>query len=77
VRLGPQRSAVEDTDWHRLAEDRFAAETADALYRLAHAHRFQRLVVVALPEVLGTLRKSMPRYLIERAFPDGLQSPAQ
>jgi protein required for attachment to host cells len=26
---------VEDTDWHRLAEDRFAVETADALYRLA------------------------------------------
>jgi protein required for attachment to host cells len=33
VRIGPTRSAVEDTDWHRLAEERFAVETGDALYR--------------------------------------------
>ena len=66
ARLGPQRSAIEDTDWHRLAEDRFAAEIADALYRLAHAHRFQRLIVVAPPRVLGTLRKSFHKEVRER-----------
>src|SRR5215831_12190488 len=35
-----------------------AVEIADALYRLAHAHCNQRLIVVVPPEVLGTLRKS-------------------
>ena len=50
-RLGPRRSSVEDTDWHQLAEDRFAVEIADALYRLAHANRFQRLIIVAPPKV--------------------------
>src|SRR5262245_50540846 len=34
------RSAVEQTDWHRLAEERFAGEIADRLYRMAHAHEF-------------------------------------
>jgi protein required for attachment to host cells len=66
ARLGPRRSAVEETDWHRLAEDRFAAEIADALYRLAHAQRFQRLIVVAPPKVLGTLRQSFHKEVRER-----------
>ncbi|MGQ0836399.1 MAG: host attachment family protein [Gammaproteobacteria bacterium] len=49
------RSAFDQTDWHQLAEDRFAVEIADALYRLAHADRFQKLVAIAPPKVLGTL----------------------
>jgi protein required for attachment to host cells len=56
ARLGPQRSAVKDTDWHQLAEDRFALEVADALNRLALANRFQKLILVAPPKVLGNLR---------------------
>jgi protein required for attachment to host cells len=66
ARIGPARSAVEDTDWHRLAEDRFAVETADALYRLAHANHFQRLIVVAPPKVLGTLRKAFHKEVQDR-----------
>jgi len=66
ARLGPQRSAVEDTDWHQLAEERFAVEVADALYRLAHANHFQRLIVVAPPEVLGTLRKAFHKEVRDR-----------
>jgi protein required for attachment to host cells len=65
-RVGPQRSAVEDTDWHRLAEDRFAAEIATALYRLAHANHFQRLIVVAPARVLGTLRKAFHKEVRDR-----------
>jgi len=65
-RLGPARSAVESTDWHRLPEERFAVEVAEALYQLAHANRFQRLVVVAPPKVLGTLRKSFHKEVRER-----------
>lgn len=59
ARLGTRRSAVEDTDWHRLAEDRFAVEIAEALYRLAHAKQIDRLIVVAPPKLLGTLRKAL------------------
>jgi protein required for attachment to host cells len=53
---GNARSAIEETDWHQLAEDRFAEEIADALYRMAHAQQFDELVVVAPPKVLGVLR---------------------
>jgi protein required for attachment to host cells len=65
-RFGPQRSAVEETDWHRLAEERFAVEIAHALYRLAHANHFQRLVVVAPAKVLGTLRKAFHQEVQDR-----------
>lgn len=66
ARIGPTRSALQDTDWHRLAEERFAVETADALYRLAHANHFQRLIVVAPPKVLGTLRKAFHKEVQDR-----------
>jgi protein required for attachment to host cells len=61
-----QRSATEETDWHQLAEDRFASDIADALYRSAHANEFQRLIIVAPPKVLGTLRKTLHKEVIER-----------
>jgi len=64
--LGAQRSAVEDTDWHRLAGDRFALEIADALYHLAHTNHYQRLIVVAPSRVLGTLRKAFHKEVQER-----------
>ncbi|HVY82549.1 MAG TPA: host attachment family protein, partial [Steroidobacteraceae bacterium] len=35
------RGAIEPTDWHQLAEDRFASDIAGALYQQAHANRFQ------------------------------------
>ena len=54
--VGSTRSAVEQTDWHRQAEERFAAQVADLLYRMAHAHTFDHLVVIAAPKVLGNLR---------------------
>jgi len=60
------RSAFDQTDWHQLAEDRFAVEIADALYGLARADRFQHLVVIAPPRVLGTLRKAFHRDVSER-----------
>jgi protein required for attachment to host cells len=53
---GVSRSAVEQTDWHQQAEERFAEAIADMLYRMAHAHAFDELVVVAPPKVLGNLR---------------------
>ncbi len=63
---GHSRSAVEDTDWHQLAEDRFATLVAEALYRAAHAHRFEHLVVVAPPRVLGNLRSAFRKEVSDR-----------
>jgi protein required for attachment to host cells len=61
-----QRSAVEQTDWHRLEEERFAHEIAAALYRLAHANAFSHLVVVAPPKVLGNLRAAFHQEVSKR-----------
>jgi protein required for attachment to host cells len=63
---GAPRGAMEETDWHQLAEDRFANEIAETLYRSAHANRFERLIIVAPPRVLGTLRKALHKEVLER-----------
>ncbi len=60
------RSAMEETDWHRLGEERFAGEIATTLYRLAHANKFEALVVVAPPKVLGNLRKAFHKEVVDR-----------
>ena len=54
-----QRSAVEQTDWHQLEEDRFAGSIAEALYKAAQAGAYERLIIVAPPKVLGELRRVM------------------
>ena len=54
---GPGRSAYEDTDFHQLEEDRFAAETAEMLKKRALRNDFDSLIVVAPPRTLGELRK--------------------
>lgn len=54
-----QRSALDDTDWHELAKERFAADLADKLYDYAHKGRFERIVLVAAPQVLGDLRPEL------------------
>ncbi|MEM9796608.1 MAG: host attachment family protein [Pseudomonadota bacterium] len=57
---GPgQKSKYEDTDFHELQKERFAADLSDRLYKMAHAGRFTRLVLVASPQVLGVLRDEM------------------
>src|SRR5205814_7909050 len=63
---GTARSAMEETDWHRLGEERFAAELAATLYRLAHANKFEALVVIAPPKVLGNLRKAFHKEVVDR-----------
>jgi protein required for attachment to host cells len=79
---GTPRSAVEQTDWHSQAEDRFAAEVAQVLYKKAHEHDFEQLIVVAPPRTLGTLRSAfrkevaqkvraeIPKDLTAHALPD-------
>ena len=51
------RSSVTETDFHRLEEDRFAADAAEMLKKRALAHKFEKLIVVAPPKTLGELRK--------------------
>ena len=55
----PQRSAVQDTDWHELEKERFASDLADHLYQYAHKHAFKRLVLVASRVVLSQLREEL------------------
>jgi protein required for attachment to host cells len=62
---GP-RNNIEPTDWHQISEDRFAREIADKLYDLAHQQRFRCLLIVAPPKVLGQLRKSMHKEVLDR-----------
>jgi protein required for attachment to host cells len=54
---GAGRSAYEEVDFHQLAEDRFAAETAEMLKRRALKNEFDSLIVVAPPRTLGELRR--------------------
>ncbi len=61
-----QRSAVGDTDWHRMEEEKFAGELADHLYRAAHRNEFEQLIVVAPPRVLGELRDSFHKEVKSR-----------
>lgn len=54
-----QRSALDDTDWHELAKERFASELAETLYKRVHAGEIKRLILVASPSVLGDLRQEL------------------
>ncbi|MBS0421128.1 MAG: host attachment protein [Proteobacteria bacterium] len=56
---GASKSALEETDWHQLAEDRFAMDVAEALYRKSHDQNFQHLVIVAPPRALGSMRGAL------------------
>lgn len=53
------RGAIEQTDFHQRAEDRFATEVADVLHRSAQQGEFQKLVLMAPPDSLGVLRKHL------------------
>lgn len=60
------RSAVADTDWHRIAKDRFADEIAKRLYKFAHRGDFKKIVLVAPPVVLGEMRKQFHKEVSDR-----------
>ena len=64
--VGPGRSAYDEADSRQVGEDRFAAQTADRLNRMALENRFRSLVVVAPPRTLGELRRSYHDELVKR-----------
>lgn len=54
---GGARSSFEQTDFHQIEEDRFAAQAADLLKRRALRNDFASLIIVAPPKTLGEMRK--------------------
>ena len=60
------RSSMQETDYHQMEEDRFAAETADLLKKRALAQEFESLVIVAPPKTLGELRKHYHKEVADR-----------
>ena len=64
--FGDHKSAVQETDWHRVEKERFAREIAERLYRAAHRGDYERLVIVAPPMVMGEMRKELHREVSER-----------
>ena len=64
---GPgQMSALDDTDWHELAKERFAKDLSDKLYADAHKGAFEQLVIAASPQVLGVLRSEMHKEVTDK-----------
>ncbi len=64
--MGAGRSAYEETDFHQLEEDRFAAETAALLKKRALENDFESLIIVAPPRTLGELRKNYHKEVAQR-----------
>lgn len=60
------KSAVSDTDWHRVEKERFAHEIAERLYKMAHRGAFENIVLVAPPLVLGEMRKELHKEVADR-----------
>lgn len=62
------RSAVSVADWHQLAEDDFASDLAEMLYKRAHKGKFNAVVLVAAPAVLGVVRKQLHKEVSDRVI---------
>lgn len=56
--VGSARSSVEQADPHVAAEDKFLVELARDLLAEAEKSEVRRLIIVAAPRALGTLRKT-------------------
>jgi protein required for attachment to host cells len=56
--VGPGRSSVTQTDWHKLEEQKFAHEVASTLEKLVRDGKIKALIVVAPPRALADLRKA-------------------
>lgn len=63
---GAARSATQETDWHELEEQRFAATVAGKLNAAAGAKQFDDLIVVAPPRTLAELRKHWSKDLQDK-----------
>jgi protein required for attachment to host cells len=55
------RSAVEPTDWHEIAKDRFAKQVCAALEDVVRQRAAPAVVIVAPPHILADLRRALHR----------------
>ena len=63
---GYGRPAVDQTDYHQQAEDRWARDAAGELNRRVLAHDFESLAIIAPPRLLGELRKHLHKEVERR-----------
>lgn len=63
---GSARSAMAQTDFHQLDEDRFAAGVAEHLGLLAKSGDFDDLIVIAPPKCLAELRANFDKPVTSR-----------
>ena len=66
AQFAPSRGSFEQTDFHQLEEDRFAAEVADMLKKRALKNDFESLIIVAPPKTLGEMRKHYHKEVSQR-----------
>jgi protein required for attachment to host cells len=64
--VGMRRSALDETNWHKLEKHRFAKEIAEALYTAAHRGRYSKLVIAAPPMTMGDIRKALHKEVSEK-----------
>lgn len=64
--VGGHRSAMSETNFHDLEEDRFAAQAADILKHRAFANDYEKLIIVAPPGTLGEMRKHYHKEVQDR-----------
>ncbi|MEQ1610005.1 MAG: host attachment family protein [Hyphomonadaceae bacterium] len=64
--MGANRSALQETDWHKLEKHRFAKEIANTLYTAAHRGKYSKLVVAAPPMIMGDLRKAFHKEVSDK-----------
>jgi protein required for attachment to host cells len=64
--VGMARSAMQETNWHKLEKHRFARQIADALYSAAHRGQYSKLVIAAPPMIMGDLRKAMHKEVSDK-----------
>jgi protein required for attachment to host cells len=65
---GTHKSAMENTDWHQISEDRFVHEIAQILSTAFHRHEYDSLIIAAPPTALGEMRKSLPDQIREHVL---------
>lgn len=61
--VGSMRSAMEQTDWHEINEQRFARDVVAAVKSLHEQSPVDALILVAPPRTLSYLRQEMPELL--------------
>lgn len=66
-RIGPGRSAMQETDFHDQAEDRFVADVASYLGGHSRTNGAD-VVVIAPPRTLGRLRHYYPNGTVDRVI---------